>query len=65
MDWGGVEVEVVLHRGKEREEVFFELQADEFFGAHVAHCAGVGGVSFVPGFGDGGCEKVDPAAVGW
>lgn len=61
---GGVKVEVVFHRGEEGEEVFFELQPDEFFGAHVAHRAGARGVGFIPGFGDGGCEEVDPAAIG-
>lgn len=60
----GGEVEVVFCGGEEGEEVFFELEADEFFGAHVAHCYGAGGVEGVPGVGDGLREEVDPAAVG-
>ena len=65
MGRSGVEVEVVFHRGEECEKVFFKLQPDEFFRAHVAQCAGTGGVGFVPGFGDGGGKKVDPAAISW
>ncbi len=60
----GGEVEVVFRAGEEGEEVFFELEADEFFGAEVAHCSGAGGVEGVPGVGYGLGEEVDPAAVG-
>ena len=44
---------MVFHRGEESEDVFFELQSDEFFRTHVAHCAWARGVGFVPGVGDG------------
>jgi len=47
------QVEVVLHGREEGEEVLFELKADEFFGAHVAHCSWAGGVEGVPGVGHG------------
>lgn len=55
---------MVFNRGEEGEDVFFELQSDEFFRAHVAHCTRPRGVSFVPGVGDGLREEVNPAAVG-
>lgn len=60
----GEEVLVVFGAGEEGEEVFFELEADEFFGAHVAQCSWAGGVEGVPGVGDGLREEIDPAAVG-
>lgn len=58
------EVEVVFCGGEEGEEVFFELEADEFFGAHVAHCSGAGRVERIPGVDYGLGEEVYPAAVG-
>ena len=58
-----MEEEVVFYGGEEGEEVFFELEADEFFGAHVAHCFWAAGVLLVPGVGDGLSEEVDPSAV--
>ena len=63
-DWGAGEVDVVFDRGEEGENVFFELEADEFFGTHIAHCAWAGRVRFIPCVGDGLREKVDPATVG-
>lgn len=60
----GGEVEMVFCGGEEGEEVLFELEADELFGAHVAHCAWAGRVEGIPGVGDGLGEEVDPAAIG-
>ena len=60
----GGEVEVVFHGGEESEKVLFELEADKFFGAHVAHCSWAGGVEWIPGVGDGLREEVYPAAIG-
>ncbi len=34
---------------EEGEEILFELEADEFFGAHETHCSWAGRVVFVPG----------------
>ena len=65
--WGGVgvrKVEVIFYGREEGEEVFFELQADEFFGAHVAHCFRAAGILLVPGVVDGLGEEVDPSPVG-
>ena len=56
-------VEMVFYGGEEGEEILFELKADEFFGAHVAHGDGPGGVVVVPGVVDGGAQKVDPTPV--
>ena len=46
--WMRVEVELILRCGEEGEEVFFELETNEFLGAHVAHSLWAGGVGFVP-----------------
>ena len=64
--WGcrGGQVDVVFHRGEEGQDVFFELQSDEFFRTHVAHCTRARGISFVPSVGDGLRKEVNPAAVG-
>lgn len=61
---GRFEVDVVFDRGEEGEEVFFELQPDEFLRAHVPERSGSTRVGLVPGGGDGLCEKVNPASVG-
>lgn len=57
------EIEVVLYGREKGQEILFELEADEFFGAHVAHCFGSGGVVFVPGLVDGGAQKVYPTPI--
>lgn len=54
---------MVFDGGDEGQEILFELKADEFFGTHVAHCFGSGGVVVVPGVVDGGAQKVDPASI--
>lgn len=56
-------VEVVFYGGEEGQEILFELEADEFFGAHVAHCFGSGGVVLVPGVVHRGAHKVYPTPV--
>ena len=48
------EIEVVFYGGEEGKEILFELEADELFGAHVAHCFGSGGVVLIPGVEDDG-----------
>ena len=55
---------MIFYRSQEGEDILFELQADEFFGTHVAHGTRTRGVRFVPGVGDGLRQEVDPAAVG-
>ena len=64
--WGcrGGQVDVVFYRGEEGQNVLFELQSDEFFRTHVAHCTRARGVSFVPSVRDGLRKEVNPAAVG-
>lgn len=57
------EVEVVFYGGEEGQEILFELEADEFFGTHVAQCFGPGGVIVVPGVVDGGAQKVYPTPI--
>lgn len=59
-----VEVDVVFYRGEKGEEILFKLEADELFGAHIAHGFGARGVGVIPGVQDGGCQEVYPAAVG-
>ena len=56
-------IEVVFYGGEEGEEILFELETDELFGAHVAHCFGTGRVVFVPGVVDRGAHKVYPTPV--
>ena len=58
------EVKVVFHGREEGEKVFFELEADEFFGTHVTESFGTGGIALVPGVRDCLSEEVDPATVG-
>lgn len=55
---------MVFDCSKEGEEVFFELQADEFFRTEVAVGFGPGRMLGVPSLGDGLREEVDPAAIG-
>jgi len=57
-------VVVAFYGGDEGEEVFFELEADEFFGADVAHGFGPSRIRFIPGIIDGLSDKIDPSAVG-
>ena len=57
------EIEVVFYGGEEGQEVLFELEADEFFGAHVAHGFGSEGIVLVPGVVDRGAHKVYPTSV--
>lgn len=56
-------VVVAFYGGDEGEEVFFELEADEFFGADIAHCLGPSGICLVPGIIDRLSDKIDPSAV--
>lgn len=55
---------MVFYSGKKGKQVFFELETDEFFGAHVAEGSGAGGVVVIPGVGDGLGKEINPAAVG-
>ena len=48
------EIEVVLYRGEEGQDVLFELEADEFFRTHVAHRFGSGRIILIPGVVDCG-----------
>lgn len=57
------EIEVVFYGGEEGQEILFELEADEFFGAHVAQSFGSGRVIFVPCVVDGGAQKVYPTPI--
>lgn len=51
--WVRLEVELVFSRREKGEEVFFELETNEFLGAHVAHSPWAGGIEFVPSVEDG------------
>ena len=51
--WVGLEVELVFGCGEKGEQVFFELETNEFLGAHVAHSPWAGGIKFVPSVVDG------------
>ena len=51
--WVRSEVELVLGRGEKGKEVFFELEANEFFGTHVTHGPWASGIELVPGVVDG------------
>lgn len=55
---------MVFDCSEEGEEVFFELQANEFFRTEVAVGFGAGRMLGVPCLGDGLREEVNPAAVG-
>ena len=57
------EIEVVLYRGEEGQNVLFELEADELFRTHVAHRFGSGRVVLVPGVVDCGAQEVYPTPV--
>ena len=57
------EIEVVFYGGEEGQKIFFELESDELFGAHVAHCLGSGGVVVVPCVVDSGAQKVYPTSI--
>ena len=48
-----LQVELVFSCREKGEEVFFELETNEFLGTHVAHSPRAGGVKFVPGVVDG------------
>ena len=54
---------MVFYGGEEGQEILFELEADKFFRAHIAHRFGSGGVTFVPGVMDGGGQKVYPTPI--
>jgi hypothetical protein len=62
----GVVIHVVMafHSGDEGEEVFFELKADEFFRADVAHCLRPSRICLVPGVIYGLSDEVDPSSIG-
>jgi hypothetical protein len=61
---GVVDHVIVTFYGRdEGEEVFFELEADEFFGADVAHGLGPSGICVIPGIIDGLSDEIDPSAV--
>lgn len=51
--WVRSEVEMVFGCGEKGEEVFFELETNEFLGAHVTHGPWAGGIEFVPSVVDG------------
>ena len=51
--WVRLEVELVFGCREKGEEVFFELETNEFFGAHIAHSSWAGGIEFVPSVVDG------------
>jgi hypothetical protein len=55
---------VAFYGGDEGEEVFFELEADEFFGADVAHGLRPSRIRFIPGIVDRLSDEIDPSAVG-
>ena len=54
---------MVFYGGQEGQKILFELEADEFFGAHVAHCFGSRRVTLVPGVMDGRAQKVYPTPI--
>ncbi len=58
------EVQMVFSAGEEGEDVFFELQADEFFGPRIAMSSRTRWVFGIPSVIDGLSEEVDPASVG-
>ena len=51
--WVRLEVELVFDCGEKGEEVFFELESNEFLGTHVAHSPRSGGIELVPSVVDG------------
>ena len=51
--WVRLEVELVFSCREKGKEVFFELETNEFLGAHVAHSPWAGGIEFVPSVVDG------------
>ena len=55
---------MVFYGSEESEEIFFELEADEFFGAHVGERGGTRRVTRVPGGGDCLRQEVNPPAIG-
>jgi hypothetical protein len=55
---------VAFYGGDEGEEVLFELEADEFFGADVAHGFGPSRIRFIPGIIDRLSDEIDPSAIG-
>ena len=57
------EIEVVFNGGEEGKEILFKLKANEFLGAHVAHCFGSIRVVLVPGVKDDGAQKVYPTSI--
>ena len=57
------EIEVIFHGGEEGKEILFELEANELFGAHVAHCFGSVRVVLVPGVEDNGAQEVYPTSI--
>ena len=64
--WEGImgsEVRMVFHAREECEKVLFELETDEFFGAHIAHGAWARRVGRVPGVDNVLGQKIDPASV--
>lgn len=54
---------LVFGRGEEGEEVFFELEPDEFFGANVFVVFGVRWVGVIPCVVYRLRQEVDPASV--
>jgi len=54
---------VAFYGGDEGEEVLFELEADEFFGADVAHGLGSSRICLIPGIIDGLSDEINPSAV--
>ena len=54
---------MVLYGGEECQEILFELETDELFGAHVTHCFGSGRIVIVPGFVDDGAQEVYPPPI--
>lgn len=57
------QMEMMFYAGEESEDVFLELEANEFFGAHVTMCVRPTGILWVPRIINGLSEEVDPPTV--
>lgn len=57
------EILVIFCGGEQRKEVFFELEADEFFGPEVAMGFRAGRMFFIPGLVNRLSEEIDPPSI--
>lgn len=54
----------IIHTRQQCQEILLELEPDEFLRSHVPVSLWLLGVSFIPGFMDRLCQKINPPSIG-